>query len=327
MGMGSDVAKEAADLILLDSNFSSIVVGISNGRLVFDNLRKVVIFLLPSGNWAKMLPILAAVFLGLPLPLSAFYMIAISVATDTISSLSLIMEQPEGDLMEKPPAIKQGKKLIDWKLFALALGFLGNIEAFAAFFMYFLYMGWYAGIPPNRLFFAFEEYLTDGFEGFTREELLEHLFRAQTCYFITIVIMQVGNLFSTRTQFLSFFQHPPLFKKRSRNLYLFGAAFLAIVFAIFVVYITVFQDVFETREPPAPFWFLPIPFALGLFVLDEVRKAFLRCFARKKRSKRLGMLIRLPFFGTREFWTRKVISDKVVVIGERGESVAGVIHA
>ena len=84
---GSDVALEAADLILLDS-FDSIVDGIRLGRLVFQNLQKVISYLLPAGSWSEIWPVLLNVFFGVPLPLSSFLMIIICVFTDLFLSLS-----------------------------------------------------------------------------------------------------------------------------------------------------------------------------------------------------------------------------------------------
>ena len=77
MGLGSDLATAAANMILLDNNFASIIVAMENGRLVFDNLKKVILYLLPAGSWSELWPVLVNVLLGTPLPLSAFLMIVI----------------------------------------------------------------------------------------------------------------------------------------------------------------------------------------------------------------------------------------------------------
>ncbi|RSL97536.1 hypothetical protein CEP52_010871 [Fusarium oligoseptatum] len=94
---GSDVAIEAADLVLLD-RFDSIIDAMRLGRLVFQNLQKVISYLLPAGSWSEIWPVILNVFFGVPLPLSAFLMIIICVFTDLFLSLSLIMEKEEFDL-------------------------------------------------------------------------------------------------------------------------------------------------------------------------------------------------------------------------------------
>ena len=93
MGSGSDVAMEAAELVLLDSNFSSILVAIKNGRLIFQNLRKVIIYLLPAGSFAEIIPVLINTFLGVPQTLSSFQMIIICILTDVFPSLAMMMER------------------------------------------------------------------------------------------------------------------------------------------------------------------------------------------------------------------------------------------
>src|SRR6266542_754598 len=77
MGLGSDLAIAAGNMILLDSNFASIVMIMENGRLVFDNLRKVILYLLPAGSWSELFPVLVNVLLEIPLPLSPFLLIVI----------------------------------------------------------------------------------------------------------------------------------------------------------------------------------------------------------------------------------------------------------
>ncbi|KAJ5166719.1 uncharacterized protein N7482_005500 [Penicillium canariense] len=106
IGSGSDVAIEAADLVLLD-RFDSIVEAIRLGRLVFQNLQKVIAYLLPAGSWSEIWPVLMNVFFGVPSPLSSFLMIVICVFTDLFLSLSLIMEKEEFDLLSIPPAARK----------------------------------------------------------------------------------------------------------------------------------------------------------------------------------------------------------------------------
>merc|ERR1719159_64365 len=102
MGSGSEVSKEAADLIILDDNFSSIVKGIEHGRRCFANLKKVIIYLLPAGSWSEMVPVMANVFLGIPLALSSFLMVVICVCTDVPPSLAMVYEKSEATIMTVP---------------------------------------------------------------------------------------------------------------------------------------------------------------------------------------------------------------------------------
>lgn len=168
---GSDVAIEAADLVFMDS-FSSMIDAIRLGRLVFQNLQKVIAYLLPAGSWSEIWPVILNVFFGTPLPLSAFLMIIICVFTDLFLSLSLIREKEEYDLMAEKPRDHRKQHLVTWRLYAQAYLFTGTMETVTAHSMFFLYMWRYAKIPVGDLFFLYEKW-TDGYHGYTDAELTE----------------------------------------------------------------------------------------------------------------------------------------------------------
>lgn len=128
---GSDVALEAADLVLL-GNFDKIIDGIRLGRLVFQNLQKVISYLLPAGSWSEIWPVLINVFFGVPLPLSSFLMIIICVFTDLSLSLSLIMEKEEYDLLSMRPRNSKKDHLINLKIYLQSYLFIGVMETLCA---------------------------------------------------------------------------------------------------------------------------------------------------------------------------------------------------
>lgn len=274
MGGGSDVAREAADIVLLDNNFSSIVVGIEYGRLVFANLRKVIIYLLPAGSWSELMPVLANVFLGLPLPLSAFLMIYICVLTDIMPSLSMVYETAESNIMKLPPRDVQRDHLVDWRLLVNAYLYTGIMECLAAFVMYFWYMKAYGGFNVGDLLLVFDSY-SDGFMGKTQYELNELLCTAQTVYFVALVMVQFGNLVSCRTNSRSLFQHNP-FTAAHRNWQVPIGMACSLILAILIVFIPPFNWWFNTRIIPAQFWFAPLAFSAAIFCVDELRKFLIR---------------------------------------------------
>jgi len=273
MGSGSDVAMEASDIVLMDSNFKSLVVGIRFGRLIFENLRKVIMYLLPAGCFAELMAVLANFLLGMPLPLSSFLMIYISIATDVLPSISMIYEKPEADIMRLPPRIAKDK-MVDWRLFFHVYLFLGIIDAVCAMGTYFYYMHFVGGINAGDLVLCFENW-TAGFKGKTQDELNDLLNGAQSAYFICLVTMQWGNCLASRTRYLSFFQHDPI-RKKSRNLYIFGAIGGACCLMSGIVLIPFFQRVFSTYQPVWRFWIIPYCYACFLFCADEIRKLLLR---------------------------------------------------
>ncbi|OCK80749.1 putative Na/K ATPase alpha 1 subunit [Lepidopterella palustris CBS 459.81] len=270
---GSDVALEAADLVLMDK-FDSIVEAIRLGRLVFQNLQKVIGYLLPAGSWSEIWPVLMNVFFGFPLPLSSFLMIIICVFTDLFLSLSLIMEKEEFDLLDLPPRNAKKDHLINIKIYIQSYLFIGVMETICAHSMYFLYLYKHARIPFHALAFAFEKY-SDGFYGYTEAELLHFQTVGQCVYFVTLVILQWGNILSIRNKRLSILQADP-FRKGRRNLWLFGGALASFVIAVFVTEVRGIQNLFGTASVPIEFWLLPLPLALGILIMDELRKLVVR---------------------------------------------------
>lgn len=274
---GSDVAMEAADLVLLD-RFDSIVDAVRLGRLVFQNLQKVIGYLLPAGSWSEIWPVLMNVFVGVPLPLSSFLMIIICVFTDLFLSLSLIMEKEEFDLLSLPPRNHRKDHLINLKIYAQSYLFIGVMETICAHSMFFLYMYKHAGIAFHSLVFAFEHY-SDGFYGYTADELTHFNVVGQSVYFVTLVILQWGNILSIRNKRLSILQADPIRKQR-RNPWLAASILVSLCIAIFVTEVPGIQSLFGTASIPIEFWFIPLPLALGILVMDEVRKAIVRAWPR-----------------------------------------------
>jgi len=272
---GSDIALEAADLVLL-GNFDKIVNGIRLGRLVFQNLQKVIGYLLPAGSWSEIWPVILNVFFGLPLPLSSFLMIIICVFTDLFLSLSLIMEKEEFDLLSMPPRNVKKDHLINLKIYAQSYLFIGVMETICAHGMYFLFYWRHARIPASSLFLAFEKY-SDGFYGYTEDELTALNVTAQSVYFVTLVILQLGNILSIRNKRLSILQAVSIRVQR-RNPWLLLGAIVSIAIAIFVTEEPGIQSLFGTSSVPVEFWFIPVPLALGILVMDEIRKLLVRTF-------------------------------------------------
>ncbi|KAF8968636.1 hypothetical protein BDZ97DRAFT_1799384 [Flammula alnicola] len=272
---GSDVAIEASDLVLM-GGFDSITQGIRLGRLVFQNLQKVIGYLLPAGSWSEIWPVLTNTFFGIPLPLTAFLMIIICCFTDLFPCLSLIMEKEEFDLLTLPPRNHKTDHLVNFKIYAQSYLFIGTMETVVAHAMFFLYMYKYARLPMHALFFSFQHY-TDGFYGYTQDQLTYFNRVGQCVYFVTLVILQWGNLLSIRNKRLSIFQADPIRAKR-RNPWLLAGALTALVIAIFVTEVPGIQHLFHTASVPIEFWLIPLPLALGILAMDEIRKLLVRTF-------------------------------------------------
>lgn len=270
IGGGSDIAVEAADMVLLES-FSSIVEAVRFGRMMFDNLKKTIAYLLPAGSFSEFWPVMTNVMFGLPQVLSSFLMIIICCFTDCLAATALAYEAPEADVLSRPPRKIGVDRLVDWKLIVQSYGFVGIIETITSFAMSYWYLQ-RNGIAFSDLWFSFGSSASSFDVDFYAQKLNE----ASSIYFVTLVVMQWFNLLAVRTRRLSIFQHPPLFNKTTRNYYLFPAMLFALVMAFFWLYIPPLQPVLGTTQVPVEYWLLPMTFGLGLLLLDEGRKFFVR---------------------------------------------------
>ncbi|CAF1022502.1 unnamed protein product [Adineta steineri] len=283
MAAGTDVAKEAGDMILLDNNFSSIITAIETGRLLSDNLKKVAIYLLPGGSWSEVIPVFFNIWLGIPLPLSLFLAIIFCMFNDVVNSLAMVSEEAEQDIMSRPPAIRHKTHLIDWKLLVHAYLVVGNIECFAAFFCFFWYYS-SQGIPLNSIFFTYANYGTNPPIAKTPEELLIIQQTGQSIYYVALCVMQMFNLLATRTRHVSFFNHNPFFGKGRNWTILLGILFSAIV-GIIVTRVPWFNSMFKT-EPVSIKYICPaLAFGIVLFLFDEIRKYLVRRYPKSFLAK------------------------------------------
>jgi sodium/potassium-transporting ATPase subunit alpha len=148
---GSDVAKNAADMILLDDDFSSIVNGVEEGRLIFDNLKKSIAYTL-SSNIPEIGPFIFFIITQVPLPLSTVLILCIDLGTDMIPAISFAYENPELDIMERKPRNSKRDHLVNTKLISFSYLQIGVVQAASGFYTYSIVMNDY-GFKPATLFF------------------------------------------------------------------------------------------------------------------------------------------------------------------------------
>merc|ERR1719428_2502499 len=149
MGTGSDVAKNAADMLLLDDNFSSIVNGVEEGRLIFDNLKKSIAYTL-SSNIPEISPFLVFICVQTPLPLTTVLILCIDLGTDMVPAISMAYENAEADIMQRPPRNAKVDRLVTKKLVSFAYLQIGIIQACAGFYTWMVVLNDY-GYPPHVL--------------------------------------------------------------------------------------------------------------------------------------------------------------------------------
>ncbi|MFS8159383.1 MAG: HAD-IC family P-type ATPase [Candidatus Roizmanbacteria bacterium] len=149
MGSGSDVAKNAADILLLDDDFSAIVAGVEQGRIMFDNLKKSISYAL-AVNMAELFPILFFILFQIPVPLSSILMLVICIGTDMAPAIALAYENGELDIMERMPRNAKRDHLVTAKLICFSYLQIGMMEFIAGMFTYFYVLNDY-GFPFTTL--------------------------------------------------------------------------------------------------------------------------------------------------------------------------------
>ena len=149
MGSGSDVAKNAADMIILDDDFSSILNGIEEGRLIFDNLKKSITYTLAS-NIPELIPFIMFVMIQIPLPLTTVLILWVDVGTDMVPAVSFAYEHAELDIMLRMPRSNKRDHLVNVKLLSFSYFQIGILQTLSGFFTYFVVMNDY-GFKPYTL--------------------------------------------------------------------------------------------------------------------------------------------------------------------------------
>ena len=248
---GTDVAREAADMILLDDSFASIVKAIESGRTIYENLRKFIVYVF-SHNWAELIPYVLYAVLGIPLPLLVVQILAIDLVIDVIPSLALSREPPEAGIMqEEPRGIKE--RLFNARVFLRSF-YIGAIIATGAMIGCLLTWqasGWHLGMRNVIDEVAYAKGTTMTFAG--------------------IVIAQVGNVLACRTSKASVFKQSA---RSNKWIWLGIASQISIISAL--VYVPLLQRFFGTTGLGLYDWaFLAL--LAGIVVLaEEIRKLVAR---------------------------------------------------
>lgn len=245
---GTDVAKEASDMILTDDNFATIVGAIKEGRTIYENIRKFITYIF-SHETAEIIPFVLMVVLGIPLPITVMQILAIDLGTDTLPALALGVGPSESDVMDRPPRSRK-EGLLNRFVIIRGYVFLGLIEAVLVMSGYFWVLfsaGWSFGID---LSFSDPLYL-----------------KATTMVFAGIVMAQIGNLLGCQTTRTSAFK-VGLFKNRW---ILLGIIFEVIVL-LSIIYIPLLQNIFSTTALGLTEWLYLLPFIPIIFFAEELRK-------------------------------------------------------
>ncbi len=248
---GTEVAREASDMVLMDDNFATIVSAVEEGRTIFENIKKFIAYILTS-NVPEILPFLAFILLQIPLPLTVVLILSIDLGTDILPAIGLGTEQPETDVMKKKPRSRK-ERLLTKQLLGISYGLVGMIQAAAGFFSFFFILfkgGWIWGQP---LAFNNPLYL-----------------KAVSAFFASIIICQIADVLICRKRRQSVFTG--FFKNKMVWL---GIA-VEIILLCMILYLPSFQALFGTAPLSLFELSLSVPFALLILFGDELRRYLLR---------------------------------------------------
>jgi magnesium-transporting ATPase (P-type) len=248
---GTDVARESADMVLLDDNFASIVGGVEVGRSVFDNLKKFIVYVF-GHNWAELLTFIVFVLLQTPLPLAVVGVLAIDLLLEIPPSISLTMEPPEPGIMDRQPR-SRSSRLFDIRTLARSC-YIGTLIGMAAVFWCFTAWsggGWSLG----------ESTISDK----------AVYMKGTTVVLVGIMAGQLGNLFATRTNIRSTFT-----LSLTRNRWLLPSIAAELMILVAIVYVSFIQPVFGTAALQPIEWLYLFSFAPVILLLEEARKLYVR---------------------------------------------------
>ena len=254
---GTDVAREAATMVLTDDNFATIAAAVASGRQVYDNVRKFICYIFTHAV-PEVLPFLVFALAGgaIPLPLTVMQILAIDLGTDILPALALSREPAEPGLMDRPPRPRT-EGIIGRAMLARAWGFLGLLSATLVLTGYFLtlrHAGWYPGAPTGPGSPLHHGYL-----------------QASTVAWLGIVTCQVGTAFAVRTDHASL-RSVGIFSNR----YLIGGIAFALAFAAALIYVPALNSVFGTAPLTAGQLATVLPFPFIVWGADELRRLLVR---------------------------------------------------
>ncbi|MDD1700157.1 MAG: cation-transporting P-type ATPase [Methanoregula sp.] len=260
---GTDVAKEAADMILTDDNFASIVNAVEEGRGVYANIKKFISYIFTS-NTPEAVPFIlwALSRARIPLALGVMEILSIDLGTDMVPALALGDEPPEPGLMDRPPRDLR-EHVITRSLLARAYLFLGLIQSFAVMAVFYFqfwingYWGQWLDLPSTGIIYQSATAMSLG----------------------VVVTTQIGNLFAHRTERMSVFRTGWF----SNRMIWIGIASELLLISL-IVYVPFFQHLIGTAAFPIGNWLLLFAWTPSLLLADELRKGLMRRKERRMKN-------------------------------------------
>ncbi len=269
--IGTDVAKQAADVILTNDNFGAIVQAVAEGRAVYDNLRKFITYIFVS-NVPELMPFIITGLFRLPLALTVPQILAIDLGTDVLPALALGMEKPEPKVMHRPPRAR-GRPLVDRGILLRAFFWLGLIETVLCY-LGFLFVYYLAGDTTFLPALPRPDWLLPAESLLPTTALVYPL--ATTVFHAGVVMAQIGNVFTCRTE-TERVHHLGWFSNR----FLWLAVTVEVLLILAFVYVRPLARAFNHVPLPPFYWAGLVLFAPVMYGLDWIRKSIARAVSKR----------------------------------------------
>eukprot|EP01138_Halocafeteria_seosinensis_P006243 gb/GECG01006384.1/.p1 GENE.gb/GECG01006384.1/~~gb/GECG01006384.1/.p1 ORF type:complete len:1125 (+),score=117.90 gb/GECG01006384.1/:1-3375(+) len=265
----SDVAREAADIVLADDNFASIVNACEEGRVLFDNLKKTIAYTL-SHLLPEILPSILFLAFGFPLGLSPLQVLSIDLGTELLPAMSLAYESAEDNIMDRPPRDMGKDRLVNRPMLVYSYAVVGLLESIICFLAY-LFVFIDNGVNLSDLPFSSgdhweddsEVFVSDG-KVFDSDDQIRIVEEARAAWYINLILCQLFHIWFVRSRFVSIRDRC----KEINGVMIAGGA-LAVSLMIIFVYVPFMQPIFTTSAVDFVIWLPSLIFAVLIFILSE----------------------------------------------------------
>ncbi|KAF1326577.1 putative hydrolase, partial [Globisporangium splendens] len=257
---GSDVAREAADIILMDDNFSSIVRGVEQGRTIYDNLKKTIGYTL-THLWPEIAPVALNLAFGMPAALTSLQILSIDLGTELGPAISLAYEGPENDIMNRPPRDMKKDRLMSFPLLMYSYMIAGMVNVAGCFLAYSMVF-WRNGISLSDIYLSADIFwqsdapvfcIADGSKCLTDTEQTSILAQACGSWYIALVACQFCHVWMCKTRRVSLFKHGVF-----TNAVMIYGALLSLSIAVILVYVPSLQGVMGSASVDYVPWLIAL---------------------------------------------------------------------
>ena len=279
--LGSDVAREVAEIVLLDDNFPSIIIGIKEGRVIYDNLKKTIAYTLTHLT-PEIVPVLCTLAFGLPIGLNSILILLVDCGTELAPAISFAYEGPEGDIMKRRPRDVKRDHLVNLPLLLYSYLQAGLTITGLCFLTYFLIFMKY-GIPPSALPLTSDEYFIPGAKPFqlgdrifSPDEQLAILAEVQSGFWVTLVMCQFWHVWMCKTRVISLFKH------NMRNWTMTMGVIIEACLIVIIIYVPFLHFPFGTANVDGYYWLPNLGMVIIIWTWAEVRKVVTRKYPQSR---------------------------------------------